>query len=43
MTEKHEFGSSKESLKMFLKKIGIVKTKNSWETFISTCGKKIDL
>lgn len=38
-----KFGSTNESLKIFLKKLGNVKTKNSWETFLSTCGKQISL
>ncbi|CAI6358484.1 unnamed protein product [Macrosiphum euphorbiae] len=38
-----EFGSKNESLNIFLKKLGNVKTKNSWDTFLSTCGKQISL
>jgi len=42
MTENNsKFGSSLASTQMFLKKLKNVKTKNSWETFLSTCGKQI--
>lgn len=38
-----KFGSSTTSLQMFYKKLQNVKTPNSWETFLSTCGKQISL
>ncbi|CAI6367521.1 unnamed protein product [Macrosiphum euphorbiae] len=42
MTENHsKYGSSTASTQMFLKKLKNVKTRNSWETFLATCGKQI--
>jgi len=41
--QNNKFGSTNESVKIFLKKLGNVKTKISWETFLSTCGKQISL
>ncbi|XP_050063383.1 uncharacterized protein LOC114129096 isoform X2 [Aphis gossypii] len=44
MTEHHnKFGSSTDALNTYLKKLTNVKTRTSWETFLSTKGKQIPL
>lgn len=44
MTEHHnKFGSSTDALNIYLKKLSNVKTRTSWETFLSTKGKQIPI